>query len=63
MGDKFNSPLFDFTMKNFNKKQKKFCYAGSWAFILNLQTGILKRCYSWEMQQSTFSGKTNVCEG
>lgn len=54
MGDKFNSPLFDFTMKNFNKKQKKFCYAGSWAFILNLQTGILKRCYSSCIFQNIF---------
>lgn len=45
-GDKFNSPLFDFTYKNFNVKRNEFCYAGDWSFVLNLQTGCLKKCYA-----------------
>ena len=44
-GRKFESPLFDFTMKNFNTKRKEFCYAGDWTFTLNLATGIMQRCY------------------
>lgn len=28
LGKSFDSPLFDFTMKNFNKKRSEFCYAG-----------------------------------
>lgn len=32
-------------MKNFNIPRTEFCYAGDWSFTLNLQTGILKRCY------------------
>ncbi len=42
---KFASPLFDFTAKNFRVKRKEFCYAGDWAGVLNLQTGILSKCY------------------
>ena len=44
-GNSFNSPLFDFTMKNFNVKRSEFCYAGDWTFTLNLATGIMHRCY------------------
>lgn len=45
-GHSFDSPLFDFTYKNFNVKRKEFCYAGEWSFILNLQTGWLSQCYA-----------------
>lgn len=45
VGDSFHSPLFDFTMKNFMVKRKEFCYAGDWSFLLNLQTGIMSKCY------------------
>jgi len=41
----FKSPLFEFTLKNFNVKRREFCYAGMWSGVLNLQTGILKKCY------------------
>jgi len=44
-GREFESPLFDFTMKNFMVKRKEFCYAGKWTFVLNLQTGIIRPCY------------------
>lgn len=54
-GDLFNSPLFDFTMKNFNIKRKEFCYAGDWAGNLNLATGELRRCYcSYLYRQDIF---------
>lgn len=45
-GGKFDSPLFDFTTKNFNVKRREFCYAGDWSGVLNLQTGILSKCYA-----------------
>jgi organic radical activating enzyme len=50
----FNSPLFDFTMKNFNVKQKGFCYAGDWSFQLDLSNGLLRRCYSSNITQNIF---------
>lgn len=53
-GDDFNSPLFDFTMKNFNVKRKEFCYAGDWTAILDLSTGIMRRCYSSYLYQNIF---------
>lgn len=54
-GKKFNSPLFDFTMKNFNIKRKEFCYAGDWSFVLNLKTGKLSKCYAAPLGQDIFS--------
>lgn len=44
-GKEFKSPLFDFTVKNFNITRKEFCYAGDWSGTLNLGTGILSKCY------------------
>lgn len=44
-GKAFNSPLFDFTIKNFNVCRKEFCYAGDWSGTLDLGTGILSKCY------------------
>lgn len=54
LGDSFDSPLFDFTMKNFNVKRKEFCYAGDWTAILDLSTGIMRRCYSSYIYQDIF---------
>lgn len=45
-GEKFDSPLFRFTFKNFNVKRNEFCYAGLWSGVLNLETGILTKCYA-----------------
>jgi hypothetical protein len=45
-GARFQSPLFDFTVKNFAVQRKEFCYAGEWTGVLNLQDGILKKCYA-----------------
>lgn len=53
-GKSFASPLFDFTMKNFNVKRKEFCYAGDWTAILDLSTGIMRRCYSSYIYQDVF---------
>ena len=53
-GKEFNSPLFDFTMKNFNVKRKEFCYAGDWSFVLNLQTGMLSKCYGCGIAKNIF---------
>lgn len=52
--ESFTSPLFDYTMKNFNVKRREFCYAGSWSFTLNLKTGVLKRCYASCIHQNIF---------
>ena len=46
LGKEFESPLFDFTMRNFNSPRKEFCFAGDWAFTLNLANGIMRRCYA-----------------
>lgn len=44
-GKSFDSPLFDFTYKNFKVKRKEFCYAGAWSYTLDLATGDLSSCY------------------
>ena len=54
IGKSFNSPLFDFTYKNFNVKRKEFCYAGEWSGVLNLQTGWLSKCYANTEGQNIF---------
>jgi len=54
IGKKFESPLFDFTVENFNKRRNEFCYAGEWAFNLNLKTGDLKACYHSGKIQNIF---------
>ena len=45
IGRQFDSPLFEFTVVNFNKRHREFCYAGAWSYVLNLKTGGLKSCY------------------
>lgn len=45
IGKTFNSPLFEFTMRNFMVKRKEFCFAGRLSYVLNLSTGIIKPCY------------------
>ncbi|MBQ2835558.1 MAG: radical SAM protein [Clostridia bacterium] len=53
-GQKFESPLFDFTMKNFLVKRKEFCYAGDWSLLLNLQTGDIRKCYAEPEHQNIY---------
>lgn len=50
----FSSPLFDFTMKNFNVKRHEFCYAGDWSFVLDLETGLARKCYNSLSSQNIF---------
>lgn len=57
-GNTFESPLFDFTMKNFNVRRKEFCYAGDWTAVLDLSTGIMRRCYSSYVYQDVFKNPT-----
>lgn len=54
VGKKFNSPLFDFTVKNFNVRRREFCYAGAWAGVLDLGTGELSACYGDGIRQNIF---------
>ncbi len=54
IGQGFQSPLFEFTMQNFNQKRKEFCYAGDWSFNLNLKDGNLKACYHSGKIQNIF---------
>lgn len=54
MGKNFKSPLFDFTMKNFNVKRKEFCYAGDWSGVLNIYDGILRKCYAESEGQNIY---------
>jgi len=54
LGQEMHSPLFDFTVKNFNKKQKGFCYAGAWSAKLDLATGSMSGCYSFGINQNIF---------
>lgn len=54
IGNQFNSELFTFTYKNFNKKRKEFCYAGLWSMTLDLKTGILRDCYASIREQNIF---------
>lgn len=53
-GKTFDSPLFDFTMKNFNVRRHEFCYAGDWSGNIDLSTGILRRCYCSYLRQDIF---------
>lgn len=55
LGSSFQSPLFDFTMKNFNVKRKEFCYAGDWTGQIDLATGIYRRCYCSYLRQDIFA--------
>jgi len=46
IGNSFESQLFNFTMENFNKKRREFCYAGERSATLNLATGMMSKCYA-----------------
>lgn len=54
VGNEMNSPLFDFTCKNFMVKRKEFCYAGEWSAKLNLGTGEMTGCYGNGIHQNIF---------
>ncbi len=54
LGESFNSPLWNFTNKNFLIKRNEFCYAGDWSFRLDLTTGEAKRCYFEDYTQNFY---------
>lgn len=54
IGKEMQSPLFDFTCKNFMVKRKEYCYAGYWSGKLNLCTGELTGCYGLGIHQNIF---------
>ena len=58
-GMEFRSPLFDFTMRNFNIKRHEYCYAGQWSALINLATGIMNPCYSCGSPQNIFEDISN----
>ena len=53
-GKEMNSPLFDFTCKNFMVKRNEYCYAGFWSATLNLCTGEMTGCYGNGIKQNIF---------
>lgn len=53
-GQEMNSPLFDFTCKNFMVKRHEYCYAGYWSAKLNLCTGEMSGCYGNGFHQNIF---------
>ncbi|MDR3177623.1 MAG: radical SAM protein [Campylobacteraceae bacterium] len=42
----FDSALFDFKISIWGKKVHDFCYAGNWAYSINMATGDIFRCSS-----------------
>lgn len=53
-GREFDSPLFEYTMSNFDRKRKEYCYAGQVSYVLNLATGILQACYASVQKENIF---------
>lgn len=53
-GSEFDSPLFDFTIKNFMVKRHEYCYAGKWGGVLNLGTGEFRPCYASPIVMNVF---------
>lgn len=58
IGNTFDSNLFKYTMKNFNKKRNEFCFAGDRSGVLNLATGELRKCYGDPTFQNIFKDPT-----
>lgn len=58
IGREMASPLFEYTVKNFNIKRKEYCYAGFWSAKLNLATGIMTGCYGNGLKQNIFEDIT-----
>lgn len=57
-GRKFNSPLWEFTLKNFMVFRHEYCYAGEWSATLNLCTGEMSGCYGNGIRQNIFKDVT-----
>lgn len=46
----FNSASFDFKKKTVGVKRLEFCYAGEWSATLDLDSGLLSKCYTHPIQ-------------
>ncbi len=58
-GEEYESPLWNFTVSNFNlKHNKEFCYAGEWSGTLNLCSGEMTGCYGQGIRQNIFEDIT-----
>ena len=55
IGRGMQSPLFEFTCKNFMVKRKEFCYAGYWSATLDMASGILTGCYGNGFKYNIFA--------
>lgn len=59
-GKEFQSPLFDYTIENFNVKRTEFCYAGQRSGTLNLADGTLHKCYADPKPQRIFENPDDL---
>lgn len=55
----FNSDLFNFKMSVWGKKIKNFCYAGAYAYSINMASGDIYRCSSCGRIGNLFSDVTH----
>ena len=46
--------MFSFKLSTFLVKRKEYCYAGKWSYILDIGKGVLRQCYSNNLQQNIF---------
>lgn len=53
-GKEMNSPLFDFTCKNFMQRRCEYCYAGYWSAKLDIASGIMTGCYGQGFKQNIY---------
>lgn len=50
----FDSDMLTYKRTIFGKKRKEFCYAGDWAFVLDLGSGAMSQCYAFFKQTNIF---------
>lgn len=55
----FDSSFWRFKKSIFGKRQKGFCYAGSWSYYVNIYTGEYKQCYCGPIMGNLFENITN----
>ncbi|MDR0666889.1 MAG: polysaccharide deacetylase family protein [Campylobacteraceae bacterium] len=56
----FDSALFDFKMSIWHKKVHDFCYAGDWAYSINIADGNIFRCSSCGKVGNLFSSRKSL---
>jgi organic radical activating enzyme len=53
-GKSFNSPMFDFSLGNFQRKNSSYCMAGRLSSCVNLENGAVLRCYFDQNPKNAF---------